>query len=197
MSLKARSHYSDILSEYGPIFPMLGRRVRDEIQKQLNIKTSNRCFKSTFSVKCPVCDNLVDVDTCLRKSSVTCQNNHKIQTSSIHSWFKDSANVGASCAGKDQLLTDILLTEISAELGQEWKALARMLGLTKEDLYHIQADNKLSVGDQIYEMLAKWRDTSGTVDERKKLDILTQALEADSVDQGKLADLIKGKLNIE
>lgn len=72
-----------------------------------------------------------------------------------------------------------------------------MLGLTKEDLYHIQADNNLSVGDQIYEMLAKWRDTSGTVDERKKLDILTQALEADSVDQGKLADVIKEKLNIE
>ncbi|XP_071811345.1 uncharacterized protein [Apostichopus japonicus] len=172
-------------------------KIKDEIQKQLNIKTSNRCFKSTFSVKCPVCDNLVDVDACLRKSSVTCQNNHKIQTSSIQSWFKDSTNAEASCAGKDQLLTDILLTEISAELGQEWKALGRMLGLTKEDLYHIQADNNLSVGDQIYEMLAKWRDTSGTVDERKKLDILTQALEADSVDQGKLADVIKEKLNIE
>ncbi|PIK57480.1 helicase sen1 [Apostichopus japonicus] len=47
LRLKARSHYSDILSEYGPIFPILGRRVRFVVVNVMNaVEYSNTYSKS-------------------------------------------------------------------------------------------------------------------------------------------------------
>ncbi|KAJ8040709.1 E3 ubiquitin-protein ligase NEURL1B [Holothuria leucospilota] len=159
-------------------------------------KTPQHTLHYTINVKCSSCDKFINLEDCLRKSVVTCQKGHKMHTSVFQQWFTAPSEVDAN-PGEAKLLTDKILNEIASKLGSEWLSLGRSLGLTKEDIYQIQADHPLNVREQMFQMLSKWSDECKLQNEREKVDVLISALSQESIDQGMLADDIKTKLNLE
>lgn len=70
------------------------------------------------------------------------------------------------------LLSDLLLSNVAAQLGIEWHAVALALGHTEASIQQIQIDNMGFVHRQITSALIKWRDRSQTADLDKVEELL-------------------------
>ena len=55
---------------------------------------------------------------------------------------------------------EAFIKELSEHIGQDWKALARELGLSKTDIDAIEYDNRY-MKDQIFEFFYKWKQREG------------------------------------
>ena len=53
------------------------------------------------------------------------------------------------------------IKELSEHIGEDWKALARELGLSRTDIHAIAHDNRSSLSEQIYEFFHKWQQQEG------------------------------------
>ena len=53
------------------------------------------------------------------------------------------------------------IRELSDHIGEDWKALARSLGLKKTDIDAISHDNQGSLKEQIYQFFEKWKQRNG------------------------------------
>ena len=56
---------------------------------------------------------------------------------------------------------DKFINALSEHIGKDWKALARVLGLSRTDIHVIEYENRFSMKDQIYEFFYKWKQQEG------------------------------------
>ena len=75
------------------------------------------------------------------------------------------------------------LLRLAQEIGQQWKALGRVLGHTEPDLEHIEADQS-SLFERSYSSLRKWIQAKGS---RASYEELGKALCHSAIGKGELA----------
>ena len=56
---------------------------------------------------------------------------------------------------------DKFIKVLSEHIGEDWKALARALGLSRTDIHATEYDNNLSLKDQISEFFYMWKQQEG------------------------------------
>ncbi len=91
--------------------------------------------------------------------------------------------------GAANVLTEKYFRDLATGLGSEWESLATHLDFRKSEIEKMKMNNHLSVNNQIFDMLSKWRQSLGTI-KRSHQELLAQSLK--KVDRNDLAVKLEG-----